>query len=156
MTFDIFKGKDVNDICPFKTQSMKRIFISGGVTGLVLVIFSIVALYSTIWLLPGIAIEYYDSAFRSNGRGAVLYYIHPFILSLALAWFWERFKGVFTGNYVMRGIEFGLVYLIVSTLPAMWMIYSAMSVTLVIVLTWLAYGFIQAVIAGLIFERLNP
>jgi hypothetical protein len=135
---------------------MKKIFISGSITGVVLVIFSIVALYATVWLMPNVALEYYDSAFRSNGTGAILYYLHPFILALALAWFWDRFKGVFTGNFVMRGIEFGLVYLIVATLPAMWIIYSAMSVTLTIVLTWFAYGFIQAVIAGLIFERLNP
>src|SRR6266513_2676270 len=133
---------------------MKKIFISGGITGLVLVIFSFAALYLTIWLMPNIALEYYDSAFRSNGRGAILYYLHPFILSLALAWIWERFKGVFTGNFITRGIEFGLVYLIVATLPAMWILYSALSVTITIVLTWLVYGFIQAVIAGLIFERM--
>jgi len=135
---------------------MKKILISGSVTGVVLVIFSVVALYATIWLLPNVALEYYDSAFRSNGNGVVLYYLHPFVLSFALAWFWERFKVVFTGNFMMRGIEFGLVYLIVATLPAMWLIYSAMTVTLTIVLTWCAYGFIQAVIAGLICERLNP
>lgn len=135
---------------------MKKIFISGSITGGVLVIFSIIALYATIWLLPNVALEYYDSAFRSNDNGAVLYYLHPLFLSLALAWFWDRFKGVFKGNSVMRGIEFGLLYLIIATLPAMWIIYSAMSVTLTLVLTWCAYGFIQAVIAGLIFERLNP
>ena len=135
---------------------MRKIFISGSITGVILVIFSFVALYATILLLPNVALEYYDSAFRSNGAGTILYYFHPFILALALAWFWDRFKGVFKGNFMMRGIEFGMVYLVVATLPAMWMIYSAMSVTIIVVLTWLAYGFIQAVIAGLIFERLNP
>ena len=135
---------------------MKKVVISGSIAGLVLVALSFVALYATILLLPGVALEYYDAAFRTNGTGTILYYLHPFILSLALAWFWERFKGVFTGSFMMRGIEFGLVYLLVATLPAMWIIYSAMSVTLIIVLTWFVYGFIQAVIAGLIFERLNP
>jgi len=135
---------------------MKKIFISGSITGVVLVIFSLIALYATIWLLPNVALEYYDTAFRSNGRGNILYYLHPFILSLALAWFWERFKGVFRGNSMMRGIEFGLVYFIVAILPFMWITYSAMSITLAVVLTWCAYGFIQALIAGLMFERLNP
>lgn len=135
---------------------MKKILISGTVSGSVLVLLSIAALYATILLLPDLALEYYDSAFRSDGRGAVLYYLHPFILSLALAWFWERFKGVFKGSFLLRGIEFGLVYLIVATVPALWIVYSAMSVTLTIALTWLFYGFIQALIAGLIFERLNP
>jgi hypothetical protein len=135
---------------------MKKILISGSLSGFILVLLSIVALYTTIWLLPNLALEYYDSAFRSDGRGAILYFFHPLILSLALAWFWERFKGVFKGNFLMRGIEFGLVYLIVATVPAMWIVYSAMSVTLTIALTWLVYGFIQAVIAGLIFERINP
>lgn len=135
---------------------MKKIFISGSITGVVLVIFSLIALYVTIWLLPNVALEYYDTAFRTNGYGTILYYLHPFILSLALAWFWERFKGVFRGNFMMRGIEFGLVYFVVATLPFMWITYSAMSITFVVVLTWCAYGFLQALIAGLMFERLNP
>src|SRR4030095_227025 len=107
---------------------MKKILLSGLASAVALIIFSAVALYATIWLLPNLALEYFDPAFRGNAKGTVLYFLHPIVLSFALAWFWERFKTMFTGGFTMRGIEFGLVYLLVATLPSMWMIYSAMSV----------------------------
>ena len=135
---------------------MRKVLVSGVVSAVALIIFSALALYATIWFLPNLALEYYDPVFRENGRGEILYFLHPIILSFALAWFWERFKPVFTGSFTMRGIEFGLVYLLVATLPSMWIIYSAMSVTAVLVISWLIYGFIQALVAGLIFEKLNP
>jgi hypothetical protein len=73
---------------------MKKILISGLVSAIALLILSIFALYLTILLFPGIALEYYDPAFQSNSDRDILYYIHPIILGFALAWFWERFKGM--------------------------------------------------------------
>jgi len=135
---------------------MKKILISGSVSAIALVIFSMLALYATLLLFPNIALEYYDPAFRENGGGRILYFLHPIILSFALAWFWERFKSIFKGSFTLRGIEFALVYLLVATLPSLWIVYSAMSISLIIVITWMAYGFIQALIAGLILEKMNP
>lgn len=135
---------------------MKKILISGLVAGIVLLIFSVAALYLTILLFPAMALQYYNPAFQSGNSRDILYYIHPFVLSLMLAWFWERFKGVLTGGFTMRGIEFGLIYSLVATLPAMWIIFSAMSVTFAMVLMWFVYGLLQSIIAGLICEKINP
>lgn len=135
---------------------MKKVFISGIVAGIVLLVLSFAALYLTILFFPGLALEYYDPAFRMNDNLSALYYIHPFLLGLALAWFWERFKGVLTGGFTMRGIEFGIIYSLIATLPVMWLIYSAMNVTLDLVLTWFIYGLVQSIIAGLICEKMNP
>ncbi|MBP9883112.1 MAG: hypothetical protein KBF32_06905 [Chitinophagales bacterium] len=135
---------------------MKKILISGFVSAITLLILSILALYLTILLFPSIALEYYDPAFQSNSERDFLYYIHPVILGFALAWFWERFKGVLKGGFTMRGIEFGIIYSLVATLPSMWIIFSAMNVSLTIVFTWFLYGFVQALVAGLICEKMNP
>ncbi|MEP7127267.1 MAG: hypothetical protein ABI729_00305 [Chitinophagales bacterium] len=136
---------------------MKKVIISGLVAGIVMLVVSIAALYFTIMLFPNLALEYYNPAFRMNDESSsILYYIHPFLLGLALAWFWERFKGVLTGSFTMRGIEFGIIYSLIATLPAMLLIYSAMNVTFDLVLTWFLYGFIQSIIAGLVCEKLNP
>lgn len=135
---------------------MKKIFISGVAAGIALLIFSVSALYFTIYHLPSLALEYYDPAFQSNDSRIILFYLHPFILSFSLAWFWERFKGVLTGGFTFRGIEFGFIYSMVATLPAMWMIYSAMTVSLEIVASWFLYGILQSIIAGLICEKINP
>lgn len=135
---------------------MKKVFISGIVAGVVLLAISFAALYFTILFFPGLALEYYDPAFRMNDDLSILYYIHPFLLGVALAWFWERFKGVLTGGFTMRGIEFGIIYSLVATLPIMWLIYSAMNVSMELVVTWFLYGLVQSIIAGLVCEKLNP
>jgi len=135
---------------------MKKILISGIVVGIILFIFSILSLYLTIYLLPSLALEYYNPAFKSNESGDILYFIHPFIVSFALAWFWDRFKSQLGKSFWVKDLEFGIIYSVVATLPSMWIIYSAMSVSLEQVFTWFFYGFIQAVIAGVVFARLNP
>jgi hypothetical protein len=135
---------------------MKKIITSGLVAGIVLLILSVLGLYLTIWLFPSLAGQYFDPAFNSQSSRIMIYFLHPFIISLALAWFWERFKPVLRGTFLTRGIEFGLIYAMVATFPMMWMIYSAMNVSLEMVFTWLLFGIFQGVVGGLIFEKMNP
>jgi len=135
---------------------MKKILISGLVAGVILLLFSIAVLYLTIFLLPNLALQYYNPAFKSDNGSATLYFIHPFILSFALAWFWDRFKNQFGKAIWLKDLEFGLVYSIVATLPSMWIIYSAMNVTLEQVVTWFIYGLLQAAVAGIVFAKINP
>ena len=135
---------------------MKKIILSGLLTGVVLLILSIVSLYVTIWAFPTLAAQYYDPAFDTQAGRYMIYYAHPFVIALALSWFWNRFKGVLTGGFLTRGIEFGLVYALIAIFPVMWLIYSAMSVSLAMVATWWVFGLLQGIVAGLVFEKLNP
>jgi len=135
---------------------MKKIIIAGLVAGVVLLILSALGLYITIWLFPKIASQYFDPAFDVQSSRVMIYYLHPFVIALALSWFWSRFKGVLKGSFLTRGIEFGLIYMMVAIFPMMWLIYSAMSISLEMVATWFVLGLLQGVIAGLIFEKMNP
>jgi hypothetical protein len=135
---------------------MKKIMISGLAAGVVLLVFSVLGLYMTIWFFPGLAAQYFDPAFDTDSDKVMLYYIHPFIISMALSWFWARFKGVLTGSFLTRGIEFGLIYSLVAVFPMMWLIYSAMNVSLAMVGTWFVLSMAQGLITGLVFEKMNP
>lgn len=135
---------------------MKKVITSGIVAACVLIAFSVAVLFLTIWVFPNLAMQYFNPAFTTQMSRYALYYIHPLILSLALAWFWDHVKTVFTGSFIMRGIEFGLAYALVATFPNMWLIYSSVNVTLPLIATWFVYGLAQAVIAGFIFEKMNP
>jgi hypothetical protein len=134
----------------------KKMILSGLVAGVVLLILSIASLYSSLWLFPKLSLQYYDAAFDAQSSRYMIYYAHPFVIGLALSWFWNRFKGVLTGSFLMRGIEFGLVYALIAIFPVMWLIYSAIDVSLAMVATWLAFGLLQGVVAGLVFEKMNP
>jgi len=135
---------------------MKKIIVSALVAGIILLILSVLGLYITIWFFSGLASQYFDPAFDMQSSKIMIYCIHPFIISLALSWFWSRFKGVLSGSFLTRGIEFGLIYSLIATLPIMWLIYSAMNISLEMVATWFVFGLLQGVIAGMVFEKMNP
>ena len=129
---------------------------SGLLAGIILFIISYGGLFLAIQFFPNLFVEYNNPLFNSDGSRDLLFYLHAFIISFALSWFWERFKGLFNGGFFLRGLEFGFVYAIVSLLPVMWITFSAMDITVSMVLSWLIYGFIQAFVAGLVFAKVNP
>jgi hypothetical protein len=135
---------------------MKKFLIKGFAAGATLLLLSYIALYLVVALFPSMAEQYYDPIFSFDGEKGMMYFVHPFILSFALAWFWRRFKSLFHGPFWWRGIEMGLVYGLIATLPAMWITFSAMSVSFGLVLSWLIYGVLQAIVVGIIFAKISP
>ena len=135
---------------------MKKVIIPGLITGVVLFILSYGGLWLAVQFFPSLFIEYNNPLFSSDGERDVLFYMHAFIISMALSWFWAKFKGIFHGPLVIKALHFGLVYVLIAILPIMWITFSAMDITLAMVSSWLLYGFIQAVISGMILAKLNP
>ncbi len=135
---------------------MRRVLISGLIAGCVLFILSYGGLFLGIRFFPALFIEYNSPLFNSDGSRDLLFYSHAFVFSVALSWFWQRFKGLLNGPLILRGLEFGAVYSLVALLPVMWITFSSLDITVVIVLCWFIYGMFQAVVAGLIFAATNP
>ena len=135
---------------------MKKVLISGLLAGVILFIVSYGGLFLTIKFIPEIFVMYNNPLFESDGSRDILFYMHAFIISLALSWFWERFKGLFKGPFLLRGMEFGLVYALVALLPVMWITFSSLDITAFMVISWFLYGLFQAVVAGIVFARINP
>ena len=134
---------------------MKKVFTSGLIVGLVVFIISYGGLFLAVRFLPELFIVYNNPLFSSNGRD-ILFYMHAFIISFALSWFWDRCKRSFHGHSVLRGVEFGLVYAVVALLPVMWITFSSLDITVFIVASWFFYGLFQALIAGMMLSKLNP
>jgi hypothetical protein len=135
---------------------MKKILISGLIAGCILFILSYGGLFLAVRFFPRLFVEYNNPLFNSDGNRDILFYLHAFIISLALSWFWDRFKSLFKGPLVLRGLEFGLVYSIIALLPVMWISFSALDITIIMVSSWFIYGLSQAIVAGIIFAKINP
>ncbi|MEJ7694515.1 hypothetical protein [Daejeonella sp.] len=135
---------------------MKRVLSSGLIAGCILFIVSYGGLFLGIRFFPQLFIEYNNPLFNSDGSRDLLFYLHAFVISIALSWFWQRVKGLFHGSFIFRGLEFGAVYALVALLPVMWITFSSLDVTIVTILCWFFYGMVQAVIAGLVFAFSNP
>lgn len=72
-----------------------------------------------------------------------------------LAWAWDKTKGLFKGSAEKRGINFGLVIWLISSIPGMVIIYSSFQVSLLMVFTWTLSGLVNGIIAGLVFVKMN-
>lgn len=135
---------------------MKKVLKSGLIVGIILFIVSYGGLFLTIKFIPQLFVMYNNPLFNSDGGRDVLFYLHAFIISFALSWFWERFKGLFHGSFLLRGLEFGSVYAAVALLPVMWITFSSLDITVVMVISWFLYGLLQAIIAGIVSAKINP
>ncbi|MES2810345.1 MAG: hypothetical protein V4619_17050 [Bacteroidota bacterium] len=135
---------------------MKKILISGFITGCILFVVSYGGLYLAVQFFPWLFTEYFNPLFNSDGNRDMMFYMHAFIFSFALSWFWDRFKSLFKGVFILRGLEFGLVYSVIALLPVMWISFSALDITVSMVASWFMYGLVQATIAGMVFAKLNP
>jgi len=135
---------------------MKKVLKAGLIAGVVLFIVSYGGLYLAIKFVPELFVVYNNPLFNSDGSRDFLFYMHAFIISIALSWFWERFKGLFHGPSLWRGLEFGFVYSIVALLPVMWITFSSLDINFIMVLSWFLYGLFQSVVAGILFARINP
>lgn len=127
------------------------------VSGIILLLVSFGLLYAMIAIFPKQAEEYFSPVFRwSNAATDWMFYAHPFVLSIALKWFWERYKQILPGGTILKAVELAFVYGIVAMLPVLWLTFSAIDISPMMVLSWLAYGILQAFVAGLVFAKLNP
>lgn len=135
---------------------MKKVITAYITAVVVLLAFSYLALLFTIRFLPGIAEQYFDPIYADSAKRSILYFIHPFIVALAIKYFWQRFRHMFKGKPLLRGMEVGLIYGFIAVLPAMWITFSGLSVSIAIVATWIIYGTLQGIIAGMIYAKINP
>jgi hypothetical protein len=134
---------------------MNKIISSGLVAAVALLLLAFASLKLLPVILPAVAEEYYKPVFVNDETRNLFYFVQPVVLAFALAWFWNRFKGVLTGNWFLKGLEMGFIYLVVATLPAMIIIFSAIDVSIGTIITWLLYGFVQGTLAGIIFARMH-
>ena len=137
---------------------MKKILTSGLVAGIVLSILSYGGLFLAVnsKLFNSFFVGYLSNVFISDQSRDVFFYTHSMVISFALAWFWQRFKTVLKGHFILRGLEFGLMYTLVGLLPILWMTYSQIDVAEMMVASWLGFGFLQSTMAGIIFAKMNP
>lgn len=135
---------------------MKKILISGLIAGIILFIISYGGLFLAVKFFPSLFVDYNNPLFNSSGDRDILFYLHAFIISLALSWIWARFKGLLSGTKMLRALYFGIIYASVALLPVMWITFSAMDITVSMVLSWFLYGFVQAFVAGIVFTYINP
>lgn len=137
---------------------MKKNFVPGLVAGLVMLVAAMVVGWLTTLALPSIAQEYENAnLFRTASDPiAYVYFLYPFFLGIALAWVWDRTKGVVgEGSLWVRGSRFARAFWVVSALPGILMSYSSFPISLTVALSWLLSSLVQLLCGGFVYAKMN-
>jgi hypothetical protein len=135
---------------------MKKIILSGLLVGVAYFIASMLISQIFKVVFPSVNAEYLNpNLFRSYSDPLMLlFFVYPFLLGIILAWFWNKTKNIF-GTDLKGGLKFGFTYWVVSTIPGMFVTYSSMPYSALIVLSWLVEGLAAGLMAGIILSKLN-
>ncbi len=136
---------------------MKKIIVSGLLAGAAMLVVGFGVGYALMAVFPTLAAEYANTALFRPWSDPImsLYFAHPFVLGLILAWIWGVVKGVIGGaGWAAKGARFGLAYWVVS-IPGMIISYASFPLSLLMVATWSASILLQALAAGFIYAAIN-
>ncbi len=136
---------------------MKKIIVSGLIAGVAMLVVGFGAGYALMAIFPSLAAEYANTALFRPWTDPIMsvYFAHPFVLGLILAWVWDRVKGVIGGaGWAAKGVRFGLAYWAVS-IPGMIISYASFPLSILMVITWCISILLQALAAGLIYAAMN-
>jgi hypothetical protein len=148
----IYKDDEVIYMCG------KKIVLPGLLAGAAMLVLSVGISFLFNTVFPGLKAEYVNPAlFRPWSDPLMsLYFVYPFVLGLILAWFWSRIKSTIKEKSAMkRGFRFGIGYWIIASVPGMFITYSSFPVSLLMVLSWSAAGFLEVWCAGAIFAKMS-
>jgi hypothetical protein len=137
---------------------MKRILIPGLVAGLVMLVVAMVVGQLTTLALPSIVREYENTNLYRTWSDPIvfIYFLYPFFLGIALAWVWDRTKGVIgEGSIWVKGSRFARAFWIVSALPGILMSYCSFPISLAVALSWLLSALVQLLCAGFVYAKMN-
>jgi len=136
---------------------MKKIIKPGILAGIAMLIVGMTVSYLLHFMFPSLAAEYNNTnIFRSWSDPLMsLYFLYPFTVGLILAWVWQKTKSLFKGSVKQKGVNFGLAYWLVSSIPGMLITYSSFKTSFLMVLTWLIGGLVNGIVAGLIFVKMD-
>ena len=136
---------------------MKKVLIFGLIAGLAMSIVGM--LYNALSgvAFPGLMVEYQTSGLFRPWEDPLMtaFFAYPFILGIALAWVWDKVKGLISGGLWTRALNFGLAYFIVATIPGMFISYTSFPVSLLMILSWSLSGLLNGIIAGAVLAKLN-
>lgn len=136
---------------------MKKIVLSGFLGGLALLLLEVVFTQLTNLAYPSIAKEYQNTnLFRPWTDPLMsLIFFNPFVVAFIWAWIWDKTKKLFEQkNIWLRGLYFGLVFGVIS-IPGMLISFASFQISLIMILSWTKMLFLEGILLGWVFAKVN-
>ncbi len=135
----------------------KKIILPGLLAGLLMLIAGMVFSFISNAIVPALMAEYQNlDIFRAFDDPLMsLFFLYPFVFGLALSWAWDQVKKSFKGSAKERGLNFSLMVFFIATVPGMLISYASFQISGCMTLSWMMSGFLNVLIAGQVFAKMN-
>jgi len=137
---------------------IKKVITPGLAAGVVMLVAGIALsrLYTVIF--PALETEYTNAYLFRPWTDPVmsLYFVHPFLVGLLLAWIWDQTKSLFPSSLspTKKAFRFASFYWMFS-ICGMLITYSSFPVSLLMVGSWPISTFIEGLLGSMVIVRLN-
>ncbi len=130
----------------------KKVLKAGILAGIVITIVSFLSQYIVNLVWP------YDVLSLGGMRAAtdpimLLFFAHPGVLALAMAYVFEKTKGSFKGDHKTAGKKFGLLMWIVVSIPSAFLVYTSMNYPIGFTVNSVIGSFFYMIAAGITIAR---
>jgi hypothetical protein len=135
---------------------MKKIVLIGLLGGLAILALGMASSQVFHMLAPSLKTEFENpNLFRPwSDPLMLLFFVHPFLLGIILAWVWSKVNTVVTGDTdVTKGVNFGVAVWLVATVPGMLISYSSFPISFLMILSWTSSAFMELIIMGILFAK---
>ncbi len=135
---------------------MKKIIGFGVLSGVLMIVVSMLLNVVYDWMFPSFAAIYTDTAiFRAYTDPLMaMFWLYPIVLGLGLAWIWTYARNVLNEDSTFwAGLKFGLAYFVVAAIPTFFINASSFNLPVMMIATWAEMSLVNGLIAGWIFAK---
>jgi hypothetical protein len=135
---------------------MKKTILFGLLAGVIMLAVGMLISQMFHAVSPSLKAEYENpNLFRPwSDPLMMLYFVHPFMMGVILAWVWSKIKTVLNAELgLLSGINFGLAFWCCTSIPGMFITYASFPVSFLMVFSWLFSNLVQMLCAGILFSK---
>ena len=135
----------------------KKIFTSGLIVGVSLLVTNFIVSMILSKVFPGITAMYSNTEIfrQATDPLMLLFFVYPLALGLILAWAWSKGKKLFKGSSFKRGANFGLVYALITIVPMLLVNISSFNLPVLMIFNWAFMSLVNGFLAGWLLVKLN-
>ena len=85
----------------------------------------------------------------------ILFFLHPFVLGLAMAYAYQHIVGSLKGNEVSKGTSFGALMWLVVSVPSAFLVWSSMNYPIGFTVSSIIGGLLYMLAAGILIAKMS-
>ncbi|GCC50378.1 hypothetical protein SanaruYs_05930 [Chryseotalea sanaruensis] len=135
---------------------MKKIILIGLAGGILVLVIGMLTGKIYEVLAPSIKTEFQNTNLFRPWIDPImsLYFVHPFLLGIILAWVWSKVNPVISADTdLKKGLWFGLFVWMAATLPGMLISYASFPISLLMIIAWTISALLELLCLGILFSK---